>query len=125
MNKTKGEALHAFFSKFGLPVYAANNVPDDVEPDYLTYEMKMSAWGDGETNITVNLWFYTESEAVPNQKAQELSDAFGLGGVLLSCDGGAIWLKRGSPFCQALTDPTDRNKKRRYINVTAEYLTLS
>ena len=121
---TKGAALQAFFSQF-MDAYAASAVPEDVTFPSLTYELITSAWDGGEVGLTVNLWFYTTSESVPNAKAQELSDAIGYGGVTLPCDGGFIWLKRGSPWCQNLQDDTDKNIKRRYINVTAEYLTLN
>ena len=121
---TKGAALQAFFSQF-MDAYAASAVPEDVTFPYLTYELITSAWDCGEVGLTVNLWFYTTSEEVPNAMAQELSDAIGYGGVTLPCDGGFIWLKRGSPWCQNLRDDTDQNIKRRYINVTAEYMTLN
>ena len=121
---TKGAALQAFFSQF-MDAYAASAVPEDVTFPYLTYELITSAWDCGEVGLTVNLWFYTTSEAVPNAKAQELSDAIGYGGKSIECDGGFIWLKRGSPWCQNLRDDTDPNIKRRYINVTAEYMTLN
>lgn len=121
---TKGEALQQFFSQF-ITAYPSTAVLEDAEFPYLTYELITSAWDGGEVGLTVNLWFYTTSEAVPNAKAQELSDAIGYGGVTLPCDGGFIWLKRGSPWCQNLQDNTDPNIKRRYINVTAEYMTLN
>ena len=121
---TKGAALQAFFSQF-MDAYAASAVPEDVNFPYLTYELITSAWDGGEVGLTVNLWFYTTSEAVPNAKAQELSDAIGYGGITIPCDGGFIWMKRGSPWCQNLQDDTDPNIKRRYINVTAEYMTLN
>ena len=121
---TKGAALQAFFSQF-MDAYAASAVPEDVTFPYLTYELITSALDGGEVGLTVNLWFYTTSEAVPNAKAQELSDAIGYGGVTIPCDGGFIWMKRGSPWCQNLQDDTDPNIKRRYINVTAEYMTLN
>lgn len=121
---TKGEALQQFFSQF-ITAYPSTAVLEDAEFPYLTYELITSAWDGGEVGLTVNLWFYTTSEAVPNAKAQELSDAIGYGGVTLPCDGGFIWLKRGSPWCQNLQDDTDPNIKRRYINVTAEYMTLN
>ena len=121
---TKGAALQAFFSQF-MDAYAASAVPEDVTFPYMTYELITSAWDGGEVGLTVNLWFYTTGEAVPNAKAQELSDSIGYGGVTLPCDGGFIWLKRGSPWCQNLQDDTDKNIKRRYINVTAEYMTLN
>lgn len=122
---TKAAALYQFFSSFGIEAYTSTSVPDDVTFPYLTYELITSAWEGGEVGLTVNLWFRTTSEAVPNAKAEELSQAIGLGGKILPCDGGYIWLKRGSPWCQSLSDETDRSIKRRYINVTAEYLTLN
>lgn len=121
---TKEAALQAFFERF-LPSYAASAVPNDVKFPYLTHELITSAWEEGEVGITVNLWYYTTSEAAPNAKAREMSAAIGMGGVQVPCDGGAIWLKRGSPWCQSLHDSTDTNIKRRYINVTAEYMTVN
>lgn len=128
---TKDKALHAWFQSFGIPFYPASSVPSPPkEPEgvilpYGTYELITSAWGEGEVGLTINLWYYTESEAVPNAKAQEISDTIGMGGVLVPCDEGAIWLKRGSPWCQNLTYDEDPNVKRRYINLTAEYLTMN
>lgn len=121
---TKAAALYQFFSSFGMTAYTSTSVPEDAVFPYLTYELITSAWEVGEVGLTVNLWFYTTSEAVPNAKAEELSEAIGLGGVRIKCDGGYIWLKRGSPWCQSLSDETSPTIKRRYINVTAEYQTF-
>lgn len=121
---TKGAALYSFWSSFGLDAYAANAVPNDVTFDYLTYTPVFDAWGGSPVSLTVNLWYYGTGEAEINAKAQEISDKIGMGGALLPCDGGCIWLKRGSPFCQSVAD-SNANVKRRYINVTAEYLTLN
>lgn len=111
---TKGAALQQFFGRF-MTAYASNAVPDDAVLPYLTYDAVFDAWGGGAVSLTVNMWFHTTSEAVPNAKALELSDALGIGGVTLPVDGGLIWLKRGSPFCQSLADDTDKNLKRRYV----------
>lgn len=119
---TKAAVLQDFFSGF-LPAYASSSVPEDVLFPYLTYDLTLDAWTGGEVGLTVNLWYYTDSEAIPNAKAQELSEAIGQGGRILPCDGGFVWLKRGSPWCQSLRDDTDPGIKRRYLNVTAEYLT--
>lgn len=121
---TKNKALYAWFNEF-MSFYRASSVPDDVVFPYGTYEYVESAFDGGENGMTVNLWFYTTSEATPDAKAQELSELIGNGGVTIPCDGGYIWLKRGTPFCQSLRDETDSNIKRRYINITAEYLTLN
>ena len=121
---TKANALHRFFSSFGMTAYAAASVPEDADFPYLTYDLITGAWGGGEVGLSVNLWFYTTSEDGPNAKAEELSQAICLGGKIVPCDGGYIWLKRGSPWCQSLRDEACPTIKRRYINVTAEYMTF-
>jgi len=120
---TSGAALQQFFSRF-MDAYPASAVPDDVVLPYLTYELKTSSFNDSAVVLTVNMWFHTESEAVPNAKAKELSTAIGRGGVFLECDDGIIWLKRGEPFSQAV-NTGDNSVKQRYINVIAEYLTFN
>lgn len=119
---TKAAALYQFFSSFGMPAYTSTSVPDDVKFPYLTYELITSAFESGDVGLTVNLWFYTTSEAIPNTKAEEIGKRIDEMAPL-RCDGGAIWLKRGSPWCQSLSDETSPIIKRRYINITAEYLT--
>lgn len=119
---TKNKALFAWFNEF-MPFYRASAVPDDVVLPYGTYEYIDSAFDLGEVGLTVNLWFRTESEAIPDEKAQELSQKIGYSGVLIPCDEGVIWLKRGSPFAQSIVYEEDPAIKRRYINITAEFLT--
>ena len=122
---TKNKALYAWFNEGEIPFYRASSVPNDVVMPYGTYEYIDSAFDLGEVGLTVNLFFRTESEAVPDEKVQELSKRIGDGGVIIPCDEGYIWLKRGSPFGQSLTYKNDPAIKRRYINITAEYLTFS
>lgn len=121
---TKGQALQEWFSQF-LTAYSTSSVPDDAVFPWLTYELITGAWDSGEIGLTVNLWYYTEKEAEPNAKAQEISDAIGLSGVFVPCDGGAIWIKRGTPWCQNIADDSDKYIKRRYLNVTVEYITAN
>lgn len=118
---TKAQALQQWLSGF-LPAYATSNVPEDAVFPWLTYELATGSWESGEVGLTIDLWFYTESEAVPNAKAQEIADAIGMGGCMVAYDGGAMWIKRGSPWCQNVAYDTDRNIKRRYLNISVEYL---
>lgn len=125
---TKESALKEFFGGFGIPAYTSTSVvnengEEDVTFPYLTYDVITDVWDGGEVGLTVNLWYRTESEAIPNAKARELSEAIGMGGKIIHCDGGYIRLKRGSPWCQSLRDDTDQIIKRRYINITARYYT--
>ena len=121
---TKEQALYQFFNQFGITGYRNTSVPDDVIFPFLTYDTPISSFEEDPVSITLNLYYYTDSEAIPDAKAEEIRKAIGMGGVLLNCDGGSIWLKRGTPWCQSLVDETNRNIKRRYINITAEYFTL-
>lgn len=120
---TPEAAIYQFMSGFGIPAYAASSVPDKAPMPYVTYDLSVGDWDQGEVNMTVNLWYHTESEALPNSKGREIGRAIGMGGVCLPCDGGMLWLKRGVPWMQAVTpDGTDKTIKQRYINVDVEYL---
>lgn len=118
---TKGEAIYNFFSGFDVDAYATSSVPDDVILPYLTFDFVSDSFGQ-ENSIAVNLWMHTESEAIPNAKAQQIADAIGYGGTILRFDNGAVWVKRGSPWCQSLKDDTAPGVKRRLMNVDLEYL---
>lgn len=126
----KTAVLYRFFNQF-ITAYPFTSVPtneegqEDVIFPYATYEVVTGSFDSGEVSLALNLWYYTTSEAIPDAKAQEISDAIGSGGVVLPCDGGYIWIKRGTPWCQNLSDDAAPGIKRRYINITAEYLTLN
>lgn len=122
---TPEAAIYQFFNGFEIPAYASSSVPSNAPFPYITYELVMGSWGDIEANMPVNVWYRTDSESLPNAKVRELSKAIGLGGVTLPCDGGNIWLKRGSPWSQAVTvEGEDEHIKRRYVNVNIEFLTV-
>lgn len=123
---TKAAALHQFYSMFGLPAYEENSVYDgDNEPDfpYLTYSVTTDGFSENDVALNCSLWYRSTSWVQANAKSEEISKAIGLGGVMLNCDGGYIWLKRGSPFAQSMSDPSDDMVKRKYINISAEFLT--
>ena len=122
-DKTKAAAFHGFMSSLGLPAYAATAVPSDAEMPYITYTWAEGAWGDGSTAVQADIWYRTESEAEPNAKVAELSKRLGPGGVCLPCEAGVLWVRRGSPFAQAVED-ADNSVKRRYINLEIEFETL-
>lgn len=119
---TAESALHKFWSGFGIKAYPTTAVPDDAVFPWLTYEVQTGFFGDGDLNVSVSLWFYTESEKIPNDKVREIGEVIGRGGVQIPYDEGVIWIKRGSPWCNNLVDETDRSIKRRELNVSLEYL---
>ena len=122
---TKEAVLHSFFNSFGIPGYPATAVPEDSVFPWLTYELATGSFDAGDVAITVNLWYYTTDEAIPNAKVREISERIGLGGVALKCDGGGLWIKRGSPFSQSIADNADAKVKRRYMQILVEYITAN
>ena len=120
---TPEAAVYTFLSSFGIPAYAASSVPDQATFPYLTYDLVLGEWGEPEVNMPVNVWYRTDSEAIPNAKVREISQAIGMGGITLPCDGGMLWVKKGSPWAQAMTvEGEDEKVKRRYININIEFL---
>lgn len=115
-------ALHEFFNKFGIPAYPNTAVPDDAKMPYITYDLAISYFDEGEINVGVSVWYKTESESIPTEKAMEIGEEIGRSGNVIPIDNGYIWIKRGTPFCQAVADE-DNSIKRRYLNIVAEYLT--
>jgi len=120
---SKASALHTWFGSFGLTAYEETNVKANAPLPYLTYTYATGDSDGGEVSIVVNIWYRTENNTTPNAKAEQIYTAVGRGGVMIPVEGGAIWIKRGSPFCQAIAEPSDANIRRRYINLTAEFLT--
>lgn len=120
---TPEAAVYRMLEEAGVPVYAATSVPDGAEFPYATVEMSVGTFWDGEVPLPVSLWYRGDSESAPNAKAREVSALVGSGGRVLPCDGGAVWVKRGTPWSQSMGDSADDKIKRRYLNLTAEYIT--
>ena len=123
---TPEAAIYDYLSSFGIPAYAATSTPSDAEFPYLTYDLVVGRWMRGEVNMPVNLWYRTSGEAALNRKVREIGESIGMGGLTIPCDGGMLWVKKGSPWAQAVrVEGEDENIKRRYININIEYLTTS
>ena len=121
---TKAAAIYQFWSSFGLTAYEENTVPEDAAFPYVTYQLVTDSF-DREVTATASLWYRGESWTAINAKTEEISSHIGLGGKIIKCDGGRIWIKRGQPFAQNMGDESDDLIKRKYLNLTLEYLTLN
>lgn len=119
---TPEAAVYGFMSGFGIPAYAATSVPDDADFPYITYELAVDDFWGGDVSLPMSIWYRGDSESEPNAKAREVSKAVA-GGKYLACDDGAVLLKKGSPFCQSMGDGSDDKVKRRYVNLTAQFIT--
>ena len=121
---TKAAAIYQFWNSFGLTAYEENTVPDDATFPYITYQLVTDSF-DREVASTASLWYRGESWTDINAKTEEISQKISRGGKIISCDGGAIWLKRGQPFAQSMGDDSDDQIKRKYINLVAEFMTAN
>ena len=119
---TKSAAIYQFWSGFGLTAYEENTVPTDATFPYITYQLVTDSF-DSEIPLTASIWYRSESWTGINAKTEEISQEISRGGKIISCDGGAIWLKRGQPFAQSMGDESDDLIKRKYLNITAEFMT--
>ena len=119
---TKAAAIYQFWNGFGLTAYEENAVPTDAAFPYITYQLVTDSF-DREIPLTASLWYRSESWTAINAKTEEISQKISRGGKIIACDGGAIWLKRGQPFAQNMGDESDDLIKRKYLNITAEFIT--
>ena len=121
---TKAAAIYQFWSSFGLAAYEENTVPEDAVFPYITYQLVTDSF-DREVAATASLWYRGESWTAINAKTEEISAHIGLGGKIIKCDGGRIWIKRGRPFAQNMGDESDDLIKRKYLNLTFEFFTAN
>ena len=120
----KFQALQTFWSSFGLPAYDENTVPTgDAKPSYpyITYDAVVSNLGV-PVALSGSIWYYGTSWAQITAKMAEVQAGIGRGGKYIPIDGGALWIKQGSPFAQRVSDPNDM-VRRIFINIEAEFIT--
>ena len=120
---TPTAALYQFWSSFGITAYPSNRVPEDTAFPFITYEPIIANWWTGAAAASVvNVWYHTESEAVRNKKAKEISDRL-QGGTTVKCDDGIIFLSQDQPWTP-LVDEADSSIVRRYTVITMQFITI-
>lgn len=119
MNKM--QALHNFWSSFGLKAYDENSVPENVEPPFITYEASSDSFGNTLLR-TASLWYRSSSWESVTAKEKEISETITRGGYMIPFDGGTIWLQRSTPWAQRMGDPSDDMIKRIVLTVSMEFL---
>jgi len=121
----KWQAINTFWNSFGIPAYDSSSVysgEDSPETPYITYDAQTGALNQVLT-LTGSLWYRSTSWKEISQKADEIAEAIGTGYKILNVDGGYLWIVRGQPFAQRMSDPEDDMIRRIYIIANAEFLT--
>lgn len=120
----KAQAIQSFWSSFGLKAYDENTVPTGNDaPDfpYITYNFSEDFFGT-ELSQSVSIWYRSPSWGPITNKSKEIADRIGYGGTLISYEGGAAWIRRGTPFSQRMSEPSDDMVRRILINIEIEYI---
>lgn len=122
----KAQALHQFWSSFGLKAYDESSVPTaDKAPDfpYITYRVVTDSL-ENALALDGSLWYRSTSWQEIEKKADEIAHRLADKGYhIMTIDHGYVWFHKGTPFAQRMSDPEDDMIRRIYINVTAEFLT--
>ena len=119
----KEQAIHTFWSGFGIPAYDEQTVPDNAKMPYITYRVVTDSIGN-VCNLTGSVWYRSTSWKEVSDKAAEVAQAVGqYGFTKLKLDDGYVWFTKGAPFAQRMSDPASDMIRRIYLNVQAEFLT--
>jgi hypothetical protein len=117
-------AINSFWNGFEWAAYEENTVPENIfssRSEYITYSSGWNEFGN-PMMLTASLWQRSTSWTGTVEKAEQIAEEIGLGGKVIRTDDGYIWLKRGTPFSQRMSDE-DPAIRRIYLNVEVEFLT--
>lgn len=122
---TKEQALHQFWSGFGLKAYDEMTVPtgDDAPAlPYITYEVITdNIWHP--VTCTASIWYRSSTWTEITQIKDQIAETIGYGHKMIKIDGGYMYLTRGTPFAQRMADDSDDMIRRIYVQLDCEYLT--
>ena len=123
----KWQAQYSFWSQFEWPAIQELSEIDgkDIGYTYITYEA-ISGDLDGSHMANASLWDRSTSWEDICNKADEIHDFIGRGGVIIPVEGGSMWVKLpdGTPFAQPMTTGyDDMQMKRIRLIVEIEFLT--
>lgn len=130
----KQQAYNAFWNSFGVLAFEENSVPDDdiieemiksgiatAKYPYITYQVLI---GDIEQPLypTASIWDRSTSW----ERADTLSNSISariqeMGTVKL--DDGRLFITKGSPYAQHMSEEADRYIRRVVLNLGIEFLT--
>lgn len=121
----KAQTIHSFWSGFGLKAYDENTIPTgDNSPDlpYITYSVSTDSLGNPVT-MYGNIYDRSTSWKLVEDKAEEIAKAVvNMQPPTLKFNDGRIYITKGTPFSQRMSDASNDTIRRLYININVEYL---
>lgn len=118
----KEQALHNFWSSFGVPAYSAETVPDGAVMPYITYEVATDSF-DNMVPMTASIWYRSYSWEEITELANDVAAAIVyMYPPTIELDEGRLYITKGSPFAQRMSDDDD-SIRRIVLSINAEYMT--
>ena len=119
----KAQALHNFWSGFGLPAYASDTVPDNAILPYITYDVSTDSL-DYVINLNASLWYRSMKWDAISQKAEEIAQYIStMQPPTLEIDGGRVYITKATPFAQRMSDDSGSDIRRIVLSVNVEFFT--
>jgi len=115
------QTIQAFLEGFIVPVYDENTVPENASYPRITYAYSEDEFGK-TVSLPISLWDRSYSWTRVTALAGSIRNTIPTGGLLIPYEDGKIWLKRGTPFEQRMSDEDDAIR-RIYVNLEAEFMT--
>lgn len=119
----KAQAIHQFWSGFGIPAYDENTVPDDATMPYITYSVSTGSIED-LVILTASVWYRSTRWREITLKVNEIEQYINaVSPLAVKIDGGRAYFTKGTPFSQRMAEPGDDATRRIYLQINAEFLT--
>lgn len=119
----RAQAIYQFWSRFGIPAYDENTVPDDAVMPYITYSVSTGSIGD-PVLLNASVWYRSTRWRDITQKVNEIEHYIDtVSPLTIKIDGGRAYFTKGTPFSQRMAEPGDDMTRRIYLQINAEFLT--
>lgn len=115
----KLQAVHSFWASFGWAAYNENSVPVGAQRPYITHELGVSDF-DRPIAQTAKLCTHSTGWGEAIQKMKEIEAAIPRGGKYLHYDGGAVLIRKESPWGQDYS--TQEEDHEIILNYSLEYM---
>lgn len=130
----KQQAYNSFWSGFGVLAFEENSVPDDETIDamiksglapakfpYITYQVLIDDLGS-PVYPTASIWDRSTSWQRADTLANTISARIQNTNTI-KLDNGRVFITKGSPFAQHMSEEADRYIRRVVLNLGIEFLT--
>lgn len=111
-------ALYEFFSGFGIPAFVEYNVPEEVSPPYITYELLQPDWGVNQA-LRARVWYRDTSFERISSKVKQMRLAIG-NGISIKLDDGVMYLWADSYWAQNQPIDDEPNMKCVYLSMVIQ-----